>query len=598
MSASQHNQNIKISRQVRYINNKLNTFSTCKISDKIQTGKINQISTPIVKYILDNKFDNGSDMDAVVCLFDNLFLATAKSRKDGLFHLSVHVSKWVKKLTQIDTVSSAGFVYVSDIISDIEVIIKIPRYIEEYDDMVREYFVGVTEINKLRHIIPTFVYTFGSFICPISPYGKLCNPSPKKPKIPFVIFEKIPGDSMKKMLSNDKITFGEYLGMFIQILLSLEVAQRNISFCHFDFHTENLMCRTISKDCKYTVPMDNHMYEITAKKYLPVIIDFGLSTVKNGKTVVGSYTFPQHGMTHYMLQGVDMFKFLLYSCLYSNGDIQRQIFNLLLFYGQDDPYKILIGGEHALDEAIDEYAKKGSYSHVTTQTPLSFLNWILTNPEYKEITSNYIIKKERHLFVPLSFSTTIQTYDNIFQHPEKGREDAIKLIDSCIMGNTSYIIGKYAYFVLNGYNKKLSSQKLHVHTVKIKDEIRKNRNAMIKHDLKMLFGYSKIKIPDILRIKDDSSRILNIKINSKKLKTNKKDVLKLINRYFNNITFFHDILPYLQFLYTIREIKVEKIYKKFLDSFLSSEHYKIYIQNNILIDRTYRWCHSLLDSIE
>ena len=597
MTAS-NNKKIKISKQVQYINNKLKTFSACTISDKIQARKINQISTPIVKDILDNKFDNGSDMDAVVCLFDNLFLATAKSRKDGLFHLSVHVSKWLKKLTQIDTSGSVGFVYFSDILSDIEVIIKTPRYAEDYDDMVREYFIGVTEINKLRHIIPTFLYTFGAFICPISPEGKLCSPSPKTPKIPFVIFEKIPGDNMQKMLASDKITFEEYLGMFIQILLSIEVAQRDISFCHFDFHTDNLMCRTISKECKYTVPMDNHVYEITAKKYLPVIIDFGLSTVKNGETVVGSYTFPQHGMTHYMLQGVDMFKFLLYSCVYSKGNLQRQISNLLLFYSQDDPYKILIGGENALDKAIDEYAKKGSYSRVTTQTPLIFLNWILSKPEYKEIASKYIIKKERNLFVPLSFSTTIQTYDNIFQHQEKGREDAVKLIDSCIMENTSYIMGKYSYFVLKGYNKQLSSKKLHIHAGKIRDAIRKNRKAMIEHDREMLSGYSKIKIPNILRIKDDSSRLLNIKINSKKLKTNKKTVLKLINRYFNNITFFHEMLPYLQFLYTIREIKSEKVYKDFLNSFLTSEHYKIYLQNNILIYRTYRWCHSLLDSID
>lgn len=597
MSVS-NNQNIKISKQVQYINNKLKTFSACTISSKIQAEKIDQISTPIVKDILDNKFDNGYDMNAVVCLFDNLFLTTAKSRKDGLFHLSVHVSKWVKKLTQIDTSSSSGFVYFSDILSDIEVIIKIPRDVEDYDEMVREYFIGVAEINKLRHIIPTFVYTFGAFICPKSSNGKLCNSSPEKQKIPFAIFEKIPGDDMQKMLSTDRITFEEYLGMFIQVLLSLEVAQRDINFCHFDFHTANLMCRTISKERKYTVPMDNYMYEITAKKYLPVIIDFGLSTVKNGDTIIGSYAFPQHGMINYMLQGVDMFKFLLYSCVYSKGNLQRQISNLLLFYGKDDPYKILIRGKNALDEAIDEYARKGSFSLVATQTPLVFLNWILSNPEYKEIASKYIVKKERDLFVPLSFSTTIQTYENIFQHSEKGRKHAVELIDSCITENSGYVMAKYSYFVLNGYNKKLSSKKLNVHIGKIRDTIKKNSKAMIKHDQEMLYGFSKIKIPNILRIKDYSSRLLNIKINFTKLKTNKNTVLKLINRYFNNITFFHEMLPYLQFLYTIREIKSEKIYKDFLDSFLSSEHYKIYLQNNILVDRTYRWCHSLLDSID
>lgn len=596
MSAS-NTKKIKISKQVQYINNKLKNFSACTISDKIHAEKIDQISTPIVKDILDNKFTNGSDMDAVVCLFDNLFLATAKSRKDGLFHISVHVTKWVKKLTQIDISSSAGFVYYSDILSNIEVIIKIPKYAEDYDDMIREYFIGAAEINKLRYILPTFVYTFGAFICPISE-GKLCQPSPDVPKIPFVIFEKIPGDNMQKMLSNDKITFEEYLGMFIQVLISFEVAQRDISFCHFDFHTANLMCRTIKKDCKYSVPMDNYLYEITAKKYLPVIIDFGLSTVKNSNTIVGSYTFPQHGMKHYMLQGADMFKFLVYSCIYSKGDLQRQIANLLLFYGKDDPYKILIGGEDAIEDATDEYVKKGSYSRVTTQTPLLFLNWILSNPEYHDITKKYIVKKERNVFMPLSFSTTIQTYDNMFQHPYQGRQNAINIVNSCVNENLSYIMSKYSFIVLKGYNKQLLSKKLRIDARKIKESIRNKKKEMVAIDRKMLSAYTNLDIPDILRIKDDSSRLLNIKINSKKLKTDKQSVLKLIDRYFTNITFFYNMLPFLQFLYTIREIKCEKIYAKFLGSFLSSQHYKIYLHNHGLVDRTKRWCHTLLDIME
>ena len=88
-------------------------------------------------------------------------------------------------------------------------------------------------------------------------------------------------------------------------------------------------------------------------------------------------------MKHYMLQGVDMFKFLVYSCNYSSGYLQRQIINLLSFYGKDDPYQILVEGEIGIDEAIDEYVKEGSYSRITTLTPLMFLNWIISNSEYK-----------------------------------------------------------------------------------------------------------------------------------------------------------------------------------------------------------------------
>ena len=587
----------KIDAQVEYINKNLTNISSCTVLDKLPKD-IDQISTPIVKDVLTNNFKNGVDMNAVVCMFDNLFLSTAKSKQHGLFHLSVHVTKWVKKLEKIDIDSSAGFIYFSDILSDIKVIIKLPQDSEsDYYDMIREYFIGVTEINKLRYTLPNFVYTFGAFICPMDK-GVLCKGEDDSKTIPFVVFENIPGENMQKMLEDEKLDFHQYLGMFIQVLLALEVAQRTVGFCHFDLHTGNLMCRTIRDECKYTVPLDNMVYEVTAKEYLPVIIDFGLSTVKHNGNVVGSYTFPEHGMMHYMLPGVDMFKFLYYSCIFAQGNVQRQILNLMSFYGKDDPYKFLIGGDKSLDNANKEYAKKGSYSRVTTYTPLEFLNWILVQPEYQDIVPMYMTKKDRDIYVPLSFSTTIQTYDDMFKQSKKGREEAIKMVDKCVISNSSYIMSKYSLYVLRGYNKQLKSKELKNKIKKMNDIISKSRSNMINTDYKMLWEYKKLELPNIIKIQDDSKRILNIKINSKKLKTQKKQVLKLIERYFQNISFFTEILPYLQFMYTIKEIKSEKVYTKFLSSFLSSSQYKVYDQHHTSINRTFRWCHSLIDSLE
>ena len=587
----------KIDAQVEYINKNLTNILSCTVLEKADKD-IDQISTPIVKDVLENRFNNGPDMNAVVCMFDNLFLSTAKSKQHGLFHLSVHMTKWVNKLEKLDIDSTSGYVYLSDILSGIKVIIKLPQYGDsDYDEMIREYFIGVTEINRLRYILPNFVYTLGAFICPMDK-GVLCNGEEQSPTIPFVIFEEIPGDNMQKMLQNKKIKFSQYLGMFIQVLLALEVAQRTISFTHFDFHTANLMCRTIKKDCKYEVPLDNMLYEVIAKEYLPVIIDFGLSTVKHDGFTIGSYTFPEHGMKHYMLPGVDMYKFLYFSCLFSEGDLQRQILNLMSFYGKDDPYKFLIGGDRELETAHNEYAKKGSYSRVTTYTPLEFLTWILNQPEYKDITSFYMKKKPRDIYEPLSFSTTIQIYDDMFNQSKLGREKAIELVGMCMSSNSSYVMSKYSLYILNGYNKKLASKKLKEDIKKIKNNITKSRIKMIKNDYKMLWEYKKLSFPAIIKMQDDSKRILNIKINSKKLKTQKNQILKLIERYFTNITFFTDILPYLQFMYTIKEIKSEKVYSKFLASFLSSSQYKIYAQYHVSVNRTQRWCYSLIDSLE
>jgi len=67
---------------------------------------------------------------------------------------------------------------------------------------------------------------------------------------------------------------------------------------------------------------------------------------------------------------------------------------------------------------------------------------------------------------------------------------------------------------------------------------------------------------------------------------------------FQNISFFTEILPYLQFMYTIKEIKSEKVYTKFLSSFLSSSQYKVYDQHHTSINRTFRWCNTLIDSLD
>ena len=67
----------KIDAQVEYINKNLTNISSCTVLDKLPKD-IDQISTPIVKDVLTNNFKNGADMNAVVCMFDNLFLSTAK----------------------------------------------------------------------------------------------------------------------------------------------------------------------------------------------------------------------------------------------------------------------------------------------------------------------------------------------------------------------------------------------------------------------------------------------------------------------------------------------------------------------------------------
>lgn len=625
----------KEKEQILYVNDALTKFeksmSVNNDVKKYSEDVDKDIST--VKNILNNTFYNGFNMNIIVYFFYHIFFTASKYKKNGIFRLFGNMVEEVMQKFKILTDSGAsGDVYNTNFLAGIPVIVKMPKSFDYEDDptmsdhdyfdndMIREYFIGLTSINKLRCILPNFVYTFGAFICPFYE-KKLCKSKIYKGRgrdiknkkerhlFPFIFYEKIQGNTLYKMIDgpgsvhdddDEILTFPQYLGIFMQVLLALEVSQREISFTHFDLHTDNLICKTIKKDYKYSVPLDNKIYEVVAKKYIPTIIDFGESTVKYDGVTVGSYALGEHGMKHYMLQGADMFKFLLYSCLHSKGDLQKQILELMSFYGKDDPYKVLVNGFEGLYEASQDYVEKGSYSRVTVYTPLEFLDWILKKPEYKNITSMYMKKKERNINVPLSFSTNIQPSNGIFLY---SKFNFLSYVDKYIKikSTDSYIMSTYLMYILNLFNKNIKSKEIQNNIDKIKGKLlfllTKYRVKMIQNDYTVLWKYKKLLSPDIIQLKDDSKHILEIKINSEKLKTKTNKVKQLISKYYSNTSFFITILQYLQFIYIIKEIKLEKIYHEFLTSFETSLQYKIYNQNLKVVNQTSRWCQSLLDSI-
>ena len=238
------------------------------------------INTVIIKNILLNLFCDMHNMEAISYMFNKLL--TSSNQKNGIYQVSKNIKNIIKKHTKLNIESSSGDIYITDMFtSNIKFVIKIPKNINEHIGIVREYFIGLNAINKLRYLIPNFVYTFISFNCPTE-----CNDIlniKQTSTTPFIILEHIPGDTIKTLLNNNLITFSQYINIFVQLLFALEIAQRNISFCHFDLHTSNIICRHIDNDMNYNILLDNTTYNITCRKYLPVVIDFGLSSVKYKK---------------------------------------------------------------------------------------------------------------------------------------------------------------------------------------------------------------------------------------------------------------------------------------------------------------------------
>lgn len=564
----------------------LSVQPVCSVRTKYTDNNVNQISVSTVENILKNKFINANDMNAIVCLFDTLFIgpnAQFPNSENGIFNLSSNfVNEWIIKMKKLNVSSVQGYVYISDILSEnIQVIIKVPQKKNKYQDLIREYFLGIMVLNKLRYHVPTIVYTLGAFFCPqITQNKKLCEGN-QKDKTAFVIYEKIEGNGVDNMLKNNSINFNQFLGIFIQLLLTLEVAQRECNFTHFDLHTGNVMLRH-SPGFEYNVPIGTSLYKVHTNDYVPIIIDFGYaSAYVNGKSF-GEQNLEDYGIMPYMVQGADMYKFLVFSGYNCTNSITKNlIIKLFNFYGQDDPYRICTGYP-ALRKARDDFATSVTFSKSGTYTPHMFLKWILNHNEFGPISQEYMIETYRDIYYPIKYSNMIKEYDQIFNET---RNNAMVISKNCLELTPSYILCKYNIKVLTKYNEDLQNNVLtsFIRTLYQSIQIPRIKEKMIQFDIRRLNKYIHIYYPTQNLIDNAMEEILRKRVNI--YVPERPPVLKIFK------TFIDDIQHYLQFLYTIKELKLndETLYLNWINRFTSSEQYNIYLNNSINFDRMLRW---------
>jgi Choline/ethanolamine kinase len=390
----------------------------------------------------------------------------------------MELKTWLKNNKRLDVKSSESYVYLS---RDGKIMSKIPKY-SKTEDCIHYYNVG-KKVNKIRNITPNFIHTLDLLIASET---MICT------------YKYVKGKTLEEGLNN--LRFDQFLDIFVQVLLALEIAQRNIQFCHYDLHAGNVI---LKKAKSKKVLLDNYEYSHNGE-LIPVIIDFGLACVKD----IGCYKFPQYGMMHYLIPGVDMYKLLFHCYAISKGNLQRQIGSLFHFYGNEDPYKILITPINKLGEISRDYLKNVSFNKAGLYTPLDFVRWIISNmtcgikmiPRTEYISSYKCFKKK------ISIPNT-----------------------------QSYIVRKYLEKII-GKSKILDSPE------------------EIKKDKEMLEKYKEIYLSDQKNIEE----------------------------------FIFKIEPYLQYLYTIKELKLENVYHTFVSEFIASSQYKIYDDNILLVNRIKR----------
>jgi len=627
----------KIKIQALTILSRLNIYNPCEIKTKY-INSLDKVSIPILKYILTQNFIKGADMKAVLCLFDTLFLSLSVQKYDGVYVLTKEIKEYITDLYVL-TNGADGTVYNATFFSDIELVIKLANNEEDEEDeedevvvekrnremMIREYYIGIEGMNKLRYIVPNFVYTLGCFMCgkpsKSDPLDKLCESSSEK-IIPFIVYEKIPGKTVEDLIDNTEIPFKfeQWLVIFFQLLLALEVAQREVEFTHFDLHYKNVMVRKQDK-FNYSVPLDMSTYTITNPEFIPVIIDFGRSTCTIDSQTVGTYAKESVGVLNHMVPGQDMYMFISYCCdKITDIDFKKKIVSLITdFYGTDHPviYSIKTGSTiNTRTKELKEFVSRPTSVGDTFQkvpvtaighyTPLMFMKSLLD--KYPDILKPYITMTERKMYRSIQYSIMIKKYNDIFNYVEKGIDKATSLlISSSTVKKPSYIITKYICALLERYNKDLESEKLNRKIKEVNVFLLENKQELINFDIDMLEKVFDIKIPSQEELDKCISDILILNIylpietirfvlNKKSYDFDKKPI-KDASQKLNSVLLYEDQLKkYLQFYFTILELKLDHVFNDWIERFKSSEIYDFYTHNYLQSERARRWSKTLLVS--
>lgn len=584
---------------------------TCRIRNQY-LNNISQVSIDTVKKILDQTFMNSVDMEAILCLFST-FLQSSKNNKSNEqpYILDSKSTNWLSNMEIVSVTSVFGTAYKSTIInqnSDISVILKVAKQKrvsslkqKEYElDLYREYIIGVGALNKLRYYVPTLSYVLGIFKC-FKPTirggniaGTLCKMTRRGDKTPYVIYERASGPSISTIIRDLPVTddnrineqsFKKILEIFIQILITLEIAQQECSFTHFDLHTSNVMSKY--QPLEYSVSVDNNTYKIKTDT-VPIIIDYGASSVKINNKVYGVQGRESIGIMKHMIPGFDMYRFLTNALAYLqagrelNGtQLLDMVEGLFKFYEKNDVYNVAQQGAHA---AVMEYAKNVSTSFLATYTPKMFLDWIITN--YEPFLTDIVEVDVRNVYMPIHPSILTNEYNKIFSNLALGKTEAVNIINNCSNLSPSYIMNKYTIYVLTKYNREsdLKDPKIDQKIKFIEDVIEDNmrKGEMINVDVNFLRTYINVRAPTEQELRNTP------------LPMNKRNTASIVafNRKVRELVEFKEKMkPYLQYFYTLREIGYdnETPYREWIRDFSDGNSYKTYSENITKIERLIRW---------
>jgi hypothetical protein len=205
--------------------------------------------------------------------------------------------------------------------------------ISEY--LLHESVVSIFISNEMRKVLPTFVWFYGLTSCnlPIVD-NKLeiitgCDKQVSVDKISYIglVSEYIDGINLGTYFKNEDYNDEDVAKIVMIVMCSIYKAFCKFKFVHYDLHLNNVRLRKTNQKYKYIKFQNNFYIELpNNSKYLPTIIDFGLSSFELNNEKYGNfgYLFDPFNQSFF----IDSIKFL-YSIYNETKNIKKinKLFN-------------------------------------------------------------------------------------------------------------------------------------------------------------------------------------------------------------------------------------------------------------------------------
>lgn len=254
---------------------------------------------------------NASIHDDIACTVDSI-IYDGKQVGDYTPLQRERIRDWLPKIKQIGAESVEGYALKSSPSDNSDLfVMKAPRN-PKNDELIHEAVIGFYAMNKLRHILPNYMYVYGYTRCsPPTLQNKevitWCSSS--NPPVSYLITENIrDAEAIGDFVINPKTTALDFIAVFLQVLNALNLAYKTYGYTHYDLHYGNIMVRTYSKIM--AIPYYGTSFKgdvmtlegFIATKNIPYIIDYGYSRI-----TVGGYGFGKMGLESFGINGDQAF---------------------------------------------------------------------------------------------------------------------------------------------------------------------------------------------------------------------------------------------------------------------------------------------------